>query len=168
MDSLLSATDVTVFSCYDTQIEKLKQYFAVLDTNNSGTIAKNDAILIVRALGIPGLDEDYNSVISGMSANVSALSMQDVINIAISMKKSQTGFCFSLLSQIDEYESVIQVFKMFDKNQDGTVLAADLRQILSHLGEVIPEDEIDSLLRSLGFGDVIKYEELAKALLSSS
>ena len=69
--------------------------------------------------------------------------------------------------QLDEYESVIQVFKMFDKNQDGTVLASDLRQILSHLGDVIPEDEIDSLLRTLGFGEVIKYEELAKALLAS-
>lgn len=168
MDSLLSATDVSQFSCCDMQIEKLKQYFAVLDTTNSGTISKNDAILIVRALGIPGLDEDYNSVISGMSANISALSMQDVINIAISMKKSQTGFCRLLHLQIDEYESIIQVFKMFDKNQDGTVLAADLRQILSHLGEVIPEEEIDSLMRSLGFGDVIKYEELAKALLCSN
>ena len=103
-----------------------------------------------------------------MSANISALSMQDVINIAISMKKSQTGFCHLLRLQIDEYESIIQVFKMFDKNQDGTVLAADLRQILSHLGEVIPEEEIDSLMRSLGFGDVIKYEELAKALLCSN
>ena len=55
---------------------------------------------------------------------------------------------------------------MFDKNQDGTVLASDLRQILSHLGEVIPEDEIDGLFRSMGYGDVIKYEEFAKALLS--
>ena len=47
---------------------------------------------------------------------------------------------------------------MFDKNQDGTVLASDLRQILSHLGEVIPEDEIDGLFRTMGYGDVIKYE----------
>ena len=57
---------------------------------------------------------------------------------------------------------------MFDKNQDGTVLASDLRQILSHLGEVIPEDEIDSLFRTMGYGDVIKYEEFAKALLSDN
>ena len=57
---------------------------------------------------------------------------------------------------------------MFDKNQDGTVLASDLRQILSHLGEVIPEDEIDGLFRTMGYGDVIKYEEFAKALLSDS
>ena len=57
---------------------------------------------------------------------------------------------------------------MFDKNQDGTVLASDIRQILSHLGEVIPEDEIDGLFRTMGYGDVIKYEEFAKALLSDN
>ena len=57
---------------------------------------------------------------------------------------------------------------MFDKNQDGTVLASDLRQILSHLGEVIPEDEIDGLFRTMGYGDVIRYEEFAKALLSDN
>ncbi|KAK8812896.1 hypothetical protein WA538_005169 [Blastocystis sp. DL] len=108
-------------------------------------------------MGIQGLDEEFNAVISGMSANESALTLDNVINIAVSMRKSQTN----------EYESVIQVFKMFDKNQDGTVMASDLRQILSHLGDVIPEDEIDSLLRSLGFGEVIKYEDLAKALLAS-
>ena len=57
---------------------------------------------------------------------------------------------------------------MFDKNQDGTVLASDLRQIFSHLGEVIPEDEIDGLFRTMGYGDVIRYEEFAKALLSDN
>lgn len=56
---------------------------------------------------------------------------------------------------------------MFDKNQDGTVLVSDLRQILSHLGEVIPEDEIDALFRRLGYTDVIRYEEFAKVLLMS-
>lgn len=56
---------------------------------------------------------------------------------------------------------------MFDKNQDGTVLVSDLRQILSHLGEVIPEDEIDALFRRLGYTDVIRYEEFAKMLLMS-
>lgn len=66
---------------------------------------------------------------------------------------------------LDEYDNIIQVFKMFDKNQDGTVLASDMKQILSHLGEVIPEDEIDSLFRSLGYGEVIPYQEFAKALL---
>ena len=57
---------------------------------------------------------------------------------------------------------------MFDKNQDGTVLAADLRHILSHLGEVIPEDEIDALFHALGYGDVIKYEHFAKQLMNKT
>lgn len=81
-------------------------------------------------------------MISGMSANISALSMQDVINIAISMKKSQTGFCRLLHLQIDEYESIIQVFKMFDKNQDGTVLAADLLADSVSFGRSNPEERL--------------------------
>lgn len=53
---------------------------------------------------------------------------------------------------------------MFDKNHDGTITAADLH-VLSHLGEAIPEEEIDSLLKTMGYGQVIPYEELARALL---
>ena len=47
--------------------------------------------MIVRALGIPGLDEEYNEVLRGMSASETALTVQDVINIAMSMKRSQTS-----------------------------------------------------------------------------
>ena len=47
--------------------------------------------MIVRALGIPGLDEEYNEVLRGMCASETALTVQDVINIAMSMKPSQTS-----------------------------------------------------------------------------
>ena len=53
---------------------------------------------------------------------------------------------------------------MFDKNHDGTITLGDLH-VLSHLGEAIPEEEIDSLIRAMGYGNVIPYEDLARALL---
>ena len=141
----------------------------MLDADKDGKINKNDAMLIIRGIGIPGFDSDFDSVITGMNTDSSLLSFDDVLNVAISLKKTQISTVFNNeIILLDEYENIIQVFKMFDKNQDGTVLASDLRQILSHLGEVIPEDEIDSLFRTMGYGDVIKYEEFAKALLSDS
>lgn len=70
----------------------------MLDPNHTGTISKNDAILIVRGMGIQGLDEEFNAVISGMSANESALTLDNVINIAVSMRKSQTSECFHAMS----------------------------------------------------------------------
>ena len=53
---------------------------------------------------------------------------------------------------------------MFDKDHDGTITLSDLH-VLSHLGEAIPEEEIDSLIRAMGYGNVIPYEDLAHALL---
>ena len=139
----------------------------LLDTDQDGYIDKSNAILIIRGVGISGLDSVFESVIQSITTE--ALSFEDVLNVAISMKRTQVGgFSLFVLWRQDDYDSIIQVFKMFDKNQDGTVLAADLRHILSHLGEVIPEDEIDALFHALGYGDVIKYEDFAKQLMNKS
>lgn len=139
----------------------------LLDTDQDGYIDKSNAILIIRGVGISGLDSVFESVIQSITTE--ALSFEDVLNVAISMKRSQVGrISLFVLWRQDDYDSIIQVFKMFDKNQDGTVLASDLRHILSHLGEVIPEDEIDALFHALGYGDVIKYEDFAKQLMNKS
>lgn len=138
----------------------------LLDTDQDGFIDKSNAILLIRGVGISGLDSVFESVIQ--SITTSGLSFEDVLNVAISMKRTQVGRVFCLVWLQDDYDSIIQVFKMFDKNQDGTVLASDLRHILSHLGEVIPEDEIDALFHTLGYGDVIKYEDFANQLLNRS
>ena len=139
----------------------------LLDTDQDGYIDKSNAILIIRGVGISGLDSVFESVIQSITTE--ALSFEDVLNVAISMKRTQVGkFSLFALWRQDDYDSIIQVFKMFDKNQDGTVLAADLRHILSHLGEVIPEDEIDALFHALGYGDVIKYEDFAKQLMNKT
>ena len=139
----------------------------LLDTDQDGYIDKSNAILIIRGVGISGLDSVFESVIQSITTE--ALSFEDVLNVAISMKRTQVGgFSLFVLWSQDDYDSIIQVFKMFDKNQDGTVLAADLRHILSHLGEVIPEDEIDALFHALCYGDVIKYEDFAKQLMNKT
>ena len=139
----------------------------LLDPDQDGYIDKSNAILIIRGVGISGLDSVFESVIQSITTE--ALSFEDVLNVAISMKRSQVGrISLFVLWRQDDYDSIIQVFKMFDKNQDGTVLASDLRHILSHLGEVIPEDEIDALFHALGYGDVIKYEDFAKQLMNKS
>ena len=139
----------------------------LLDTDQDGYIDKSNAILIIRGVGISGLDSVFESVIQSITTE--ALSFEDVLNVAISMKRTQVGgFSLFVLWRQDDYDSIFQVFKMFDKNQDGTVLAADLRHILSHLGEVIPEDEIDALFHALGYGDVIKYEDFAKQLMNKT
>ena len=63
----------------------------MLDTDTDGAIGRSDAILIVRGIGIPGFDSDFDTVIKGMNVDSSHLSFDDVLNIAISLKKTQTS-----------------------------------------------------------------------------
>ena len=72
-------------------MQTLQEYFSLLDTDNDGKIQKNDVILIVRGIGIPGFDSDFDNVIRGMNANAASFCFDEVLNIAISLKKTQTS-----------------------------------------------------------------------------
>ena len=63
----------------------------MLDTDMDGKITRNDAVLIIRGIGIPGFESDFDSVLEGMNAKGLQLSFDDVLNIAISLKKTQTS-----------------------------------------------------------------------------
>lgn len=63
----------------------------MLDADSDGKIKKNDAMLVVRGISIPGFDSDFDAIIKGMNTDESALSFDDVLNIAISLKKTQTS-----------------------------------------------------------------------------
>ena len=87
-------------------MQTLQEYFSLLDTDNDGKIQKNDVILIVRGIGIPGFDNDFDNVIRGMNANAASFCFDEVLNIAISLKKTQTSrfsivVFFSFFLQID-------------------------------------------------------------------
>lgn len=67
----------------------------MLDADKDGKINKNDAMLIIRGIGIPGFDSDFDSVITGMNTDSSLLSFDDVLNVAISLKKTQISIVFN-------------------------------------------------------------------------
>ena len=46
---------------------------------------------MVRGVGISGLDSVFDSVIQSISGNNPGLSFEDVLNVAVSMKKTQVS-----------------------------------------------------------------------------
>lgn len=80
-----------IFIMLTKQLQTLRHYFSMLDADSDGKIKKNDAVLVVRGIGIPGFDSDFDAIIKGMNTDASALSFDDVLNIAISLKKTQTS-----------------------------------------------------------------------------
>lgn len=61
---------------------------------------------------------------------------------------------------MESRESLLDAFRIFDKDGNGFIDAKELRHVLVHLGEKLKDDEVDELLREVDInGDnQISYE----------
>ena len=61
-------------------------------------------------------------------------------------------------------------FRVFDRNDDGTIAVAELRYIMTNLGEKMGEDEVNELLADPTIVDpktgLVLYEKLIKIILA--
>eukprot|EP00008_Paramoeba_atlantica_P009810 CAMPEP_0201476224 /NCGR_PEP_ID=MMETSP0151_2-20130828/1476_1 /ASSEMBLY_ACC=CAM_ASM_000257 /TAXON_ID=200890 /ORGANISM="Paramoeba atlantica, Strain 621/1 / CCAP 1560/9" /LENGTH=83 /DNA_ID=CAMNT_0047856527 /DNA_START=68 /DNA_END=319 /DNA_ORIENTATION=+ len=67
----------------------------------------------------------------------------------------------SLMGHINTQEEVIEAFRCFDKDNTGFLDISILRQILSDLGDVMEDFEIEDLIRHADFqkSGQIKYAD---------
>ena len=64
---------------------------------------------------------------------------------------------------------IVQTFQVFDKNLDGFITPAELRHIMTNLGEKLTDEEVDEMIREADLdGDgKINYEEFVKMMMSN-
>ena len=68
----------------------------------------------------------------------------------------------------DSEEEVKEEFKVFDKDGNGFISAAELRHVMTNLGEKLSDREVDEMIREAdtdGDGH-INYEEFVKVSVS--
>lgn len=65
-------------------------------------------------------------------------------------------------------EEILEAFKVFDKDGNGFISAAELRHIMTNLGEKLTDEEVDEMIREADIdGDgQINYEEFVKMMMS--
>jgi len=66
------------------------------------------------------------------------------------------------------YDDLVEGFRVFDKDQNGIVSSAEMRHLLTGLGERLSPEEADQLLQGIEDNQGnINYEELIKIVMSS-
>ena len=141
-------------------MKEWKEAFQQFDVNGDGQISRSELSTMMKKLGQDVTDQELDAILSAADTNKDGtINLQEFIAI---MTKWSTQ---SMDDQIRE------AFKMFDKDDSGTISADELRKGLKQvLGETLPEDEIDALIREVdldGSGD-IDYEEFFKTFKASS
>jgi calmodulin len=72
------------------------------------------------------------------------------------------------MQDTDTEEEIREAFKVFDKDGNGFISAAELRHVMTNLGEKLTDEEVDEMIREADVdGDgQINYEEFVKMMLS--
>ncbi|EEC06005.1 calmodulin, putative [Ixodes scapularis] len=69
---------------------------------------------------------------------------------------------------LDTEEEILEAFKVFDRNGDGFVSTAELRHVMTTLGEKLTHEEVDEMIREAdrdGDGQ-INYDEFVAMMTS--
>ncbi|TQE06211.1 hypothetical protein C1H46_008151 [Malus baccata] len=73
------------------------------------------------------------------------------------------------MKDTDSEEELKEAFRVFDKDQNGFISAAELRHVMTNLGEKLTDEEVDEMIREADVdGDgQINYEEFVKVMMAN-
>ena len=114
----------------------IREAFAVFDTDKDGLISAADIATVIRALGKNPTQKEADEIAreAGGPANIDTV-------IKFAKRKFPTP--------LDQDAGMRAAFQALDKDGNGKIQEAELRQILTTLGEALPLRELDLILREV-------------------
>ncbi|KAE8278520.1 Long-chain specific acyl-CoA dehydrogenase, mitochondrial [Larimichthys crocea] len=142
------------------QIEDFKEAFGLFDRVGDSQVAFNQVADIMRALGQNPTNKDVTKILGNPSAD-------DMAN-----KRINFDAFLPMLKEVDSqpkgtYDDYVEGLRVFDKEGNGTVMGAELRIVLSTLGEKMTEAEIEALMAGQeDENGSVHYEAFVKHIMS--
>ena len=140
------------------QVAEFKEAFELFDRTGDGMITSKELGSVMRALGHNPTEMELFDMIQDVDANKSGmLDFPDFLTL------------MSRRIQQDNTESeMVEAFKVFDRDGNGLISTAELRYVMSNLGEDLTDDEVEEMIRGADVdGDgMLNYEEFVRMMMS--
>ncbi len=132
------------------KVAEIKEIFSSFDLDNDGTISTKELGTILRSLGeVPTEIEIQNSINEFDVDGNGTITYEEFLVMMGRQKK---------FTNIDD--DIREAFRVFDKDGNGFMSIAELRHVMTDLGEKLTEEEVDEVFRGADLdGDgQINYE----------
>ena len=140
------------------QIAEFKEAFSLFDRDGDNTITTKELGTVMRSLG----------------QNPTEAELQDMINEVDVDGNGTFDFpeFLSLMARkmkdTDTEEELVDAFKVFDRDGNGLISSAELRHVMTNLGEKLTDEEVDEMIKEADMdGDGhINYEEFVRMMMA--
>ncbi|KAM7201826.1 calmodulin [Rhypophila sp. PSN 637] len=142
-------------SLTEEQVSEFKEAFSLFDKDGDG--------LAEPILSVAGHVLNYDSgqittkelgtVMRSLGQNPSESELQDMINEVDADNNGTIDFPEFLtmmarkMKDTDSEEEIREAFKVFDRDNNGFISAAELRHVMTSIGEKLTDDEVDEMIR---------------------
>ncbi|KAF9084755.1 hypothetical protein BGX29_002357 [Mortierella sp. GBA35] len=142
------------------QVKEFKEAFNLFDRKGSGNIAASSLGNLLRSIGQnPTQSEIQELVAQADPSATGVVSFETFTKIAL----RADGF-----KPAGTPDQLIEGFKVFDTQNNGTIPASELRHVLTTMGEVLSAEEIEDLMAGalVDKDGMINYEVFVRDLLA--
>ncbi|KAF9435635.1 hypothetical protein BGZ76_005837 [Entomortierella beljakovae] len=142
----------------ETQLAEFKEAFSLFDKDGDGTITTKELGTVMRSLGQNPTEADLQDMVNEVDADG---------NGTIDFPEFLTMMARKMVDT-DSEEEIKEAFKVFDKDGNGYISAAELRHVLTNLGERLSDAEVDEMIHEADVdGDgQINYDEFVRMMMT--
>ncbi|KAB8301540.1 hypothetical protein EYC80_003386 [Monilinia laxa] len=148
-------------SLTEEQVSEFKEAFSLFDKNGDGSpylehscrqLGHPRAKLICESIG-QITSKELGTVMRSLGQNPSESELQDMINEVDADNNGTIDFPEFLtmmarkMKDTDSEEEIREAFKVFDRDNNGFISAAELRHVMTSIGEKLTDDEVDEMIR---------------------
>lgn len=147
----------------DEQLAELREIFRSFDRNNDGSLTQLELGSLLRSLGLTPSSDQLESLIQKADRNSNGL---------VEFSEFIALVAPDLLPEKSPYtqQQLQQLFRMFDRDGNGYITAAELAHSMAKLGHALTAEELTGMIKEADTdGDgLISFPEFSQAISSAA
>jgi len=145
----------------DGEVELCKEAFGVYDMffGDKGQVDAMKVADILRSMKLTPTNKSVQKITGVTKPGEKKITIEEFMPIYAQLSKEK---------DVGGYADFMEAMSVYDKESNGTVIAAELRHLLLSLGEKLTEAEVDEILKLCSNEDTegnTKYEDFIKKVL---